>query len=144
MKSRRRGPLLFRCALVAQISAVAAAMFVAACSDDASPSPKKGTTGAARETPPKECNVQAPTSCPNPAPTYKDVTPIFQSRCVVCHTGEGDSPWALTDYDHVSSWGDSIRSELLDCTMPPADAGFELPAEEREAILSWIRCNMPE
>ena len=40
-------------------------------------------------------------------------------------------------------WADSIRIELLGCTMPPPDAGIPITTDERNLILSWIRCGTP-
>jgi hypothetical protein len=93
---------------------------------------------------PSSCGVMAPTSCPDPPPRYADVTPIFQQRCILCHNGTNDGPWALTDYEHIADWQEIIRADLLDCTMPPADAGVPITREERLAILVWIRCALPK
>jgi hypothetical protein len=87
--------------------------------------------------------VPAPTACPEPAPRYADVAPIFQQRCVICHSG-WEGPWPLNDYGHVADWQDSIRTNLLDCSMPPPDAGIPITVEERVAILTWIRCGLPK
>src|SRR5690349_12740614 len=52
---------------------------------------------------PSECPVvPAHTACPSPAPRYPDVTPIFDRRCVVCHSGSPGGPWSLADYGHVA------------------------------------------
>jgi hypothetical protein len=91
------------------------------------------------------CKVSLPTSCPSPKPHYSDVQPIFQQRCVICHDGAtADSPWPLTEYEHVADWYDMIRSEVVNCTMPPADAGVPMTDDERMKILTWIRCGFPE
>ena len=87
-----------------------------------------------------DCDVVAPTQCPNPAPTFADIQPILQERCVGCHAGIPDGPWPLTTYTHVASWAGEIRAAMLNCLMPPADAGIEMPTAERELILLWIRC----
>ncbi|WP_224244574.1 c-type cytochrome [Hyalangium gracile] len=86
--------------------------------------------------------MTAPTSCPEPAPRYADVAPIFQQRCVVCHNGSG-GPWPLDDYGHVSDWQDSIRDYVRECIMPPSDSGVTMTVEERVAILTWLRCGLP-
>jgi hypothetical protein len=91
------------------------------------------------------CKVSLPTSCPSPKPHYPDVQPIFQQRCVPCHNGAtADSPWPLTEYEHVADWYDTIRSEVVNCTMPPLDAGVPMTDDERVKILTWIRCGFPE
>lgn len=108
---------------------------------DAGSLPADGGTG---NEPTPSCSVPAPTSCPEPAPHYADVAPIFEQRCVLCHKGDFSGPWPLTDYGHVADWQDSIRSNLLDCSMPPSDAGVPMALEERLAILTWIRCGLPK
>jgi hypothetical protein len=91
------------------------------------------------------CTVKAPTSCPTPKPHYADVEPIFKRRCVGCHNGASpDSPWPLTEYEHVADWFDIIRDEMLHCGMPPAGSGVTMPDAERTAILTWIRCGFPK
>ena len=117
---------------------------LAACGQP--PDPPDGKDGGQPDGPDGgiACTVQAPTSCPNPPPTYSDVQPIFQSRCVVCHASDWSGPWPLTDYQHVSDWQIDIRADLLSCSMPPADAGFTLPDEESAKILTWIRCGLPK
>ena len=92
---------------------------------------------------PAACSVPAPTACPEPAPRYADVAPIFEQRCVVCHAGAPGGPWSLSDYGHVAEWQDTIRSNLRDCSMPPPDAGLPMTLEERLAMLTWIRCGLP-
>lgn len=99
-----------------------------------------GDAGGAGVGAPPECDVVAPTSCPNPAPTYADVEPIFRERCVGCHAGMPGGPWALTSYSHVSAWVGEIRGAMRTCAMPPPDSGMQMPAEEREEILFWIFC----
>jgi len=72
------------------------------------------------------------------------VVPIFQNRCIICHSGTNDGPWPLTTYQHVADWQDIIRDQLLHCTMPPLDAGISITSDERMKILEWIRCALPQ
>jgi hypothetical protein len=90
------------------------------------------------------CGVMAPTSCPDPPVRYPDVEPIFRTRCVICHNNNGDGPWPLTDYQDIADWQDIIRGDLLDCSMPPADAGVPMTLDDKMAILTWIRCALPQ
>jgi len=90
------------------------------------------------------CTVKAPTACPEPPPRWADVSPIFQAKCVLCHNGSPGGPWPLMQYQHVADWFDVVRAMLLDCSMPPPDAGVPMPDEERVAILTWILCGYPE
>lgn len=90
------------------------------------------------------CEIAAPTACPSPAPSYRtDVEPIVRARCVSCHYGQVGGPWPLNSYDHVSDWRDTIRSAMLDCSMPPPEDGLTMSERERVTILEWIRCGMP-
>ena len=90
------------------------------------------------------CAPIAPTECPDPAPHYPDVAPIFESRCASCHTGIGDAPWPLDTYEKVADWAYVVRSRLLNCSMPPADSGVMMMPEERDRILAWVRCGFLE
>jgi uncharacterized membrane protein len=89
-------------------------------------------------------HVAAPTACPAPPVRYRDVRPIIRARCLACHYGYAGGPWPLTTYEHVADWADNIRADLLDCTMPPTGASQDMTAEEKTAILTWIRCGVPD
>jgi hypothetical protein len=101
-----------------------------------------GDGGAPPE--PQVCDVEAPTSCPDPPVRYADVEPIFQERCVICHVGARGGPWPLTTYKHVSDWEREVRGVMLRCAMPPPDAGVPMTTDEREQILTWLECGRPE
>jgi uncharacterized membrane protein len=107
-----------------------AAGLIAACADD---DPK----------PPHVCDATAPTECPTPIPTYADVQPIIERRCVTCHSDTSTGPWPLTTYQDVADWYDVVRDEVLRCTMPPPDSAEPLTSAESQAILAWIRCGFP-
>jgi len=90
------------------------------------------------------CEVQAPTTCPDPPVRYGDVSAIFSRRCASCHYGAVNGPWPLLTYSHAADWYDVIRSYMLDCLMPPPGSGVTMPVEERIALLTWIFCGVPE
>lgn len=92
--------------------------------------------------PAESCDVQAPSACVEPKPTYSDVEAIFKDRCVICHNGKAGGPWPLTTYGHVADWQDDIRDQVSRCTMPPADAGVAISNAERAEILMWLRCGL--
>jgi hypothetical protein len=119
------------------------AMALAACGTSSDDGAAASSPDAGADAPAPHCSVTAPTECPDPAPAWADVEPLFDGRCTSCHSGADGQPWPLTDYDHVASWGPEIRGQLLDCSMPPLDAGVPLVDDERLAILTWIRCGMP-
>jgi hypothetical protein len=89
------------------------------------------------------CEVTPPTGCPNPPVYYEDITPILKERCLGCHDGKGEE-WPLTSYGHAAGWTNEIRAAMNSCDMPPKDAGIVMPAEEREKILTWIVCKLPQ
>jgi hypothetical protein len=49
-------------------------------------------------------------------------------------------PWPLDTYEDVADWKDTIRDDVLDCSMPPPGGGVSLSNADRLAILSWVRC----
>lgn len=106
---------------------------------DAAIAPDAGLDGAV---PAVACDVELPRACVEPAPTYTDVSPIFEARCVICHAGMAGGPWPLTSYGHVADWQDEIRSHVSRCTMPPPDSGVAISDDERAEILMWLRCGL--
>ncbi len=111
---------------------------------DPPPGPAPSDAGAQADAAPViPCTVTAPTACPDPAPRYPDVEPIFQQRCVVCHS-DHSARWPLTTFNHVADWADQIHDDMLTCAMPPPQAGIPITTEERIAILTWIRCGFPQ
>jgi hypothetical protein len=95
---------------------------------------------------PLTCSALAPTACTiDPPPRYDQIAGIVVARCVPCHDGvDPDGPWPLTSYEDVADWNDIVRDELVACTMPPADGGVTISAEERQALLMWLRCGFQE
>ncbi|MDY7225451.1 hypothetical protein [Hyalangium rubrum] len=132
-------------------AALGGCLLVVACGDS-TPTPPGSEADAGVQVPdagpgnenPSTCSVPSPTSCPEPAPRYADVAPIFERRCVTCHAGTPGGPWSLADYGHVADWQDTIRTNVRDCSMPPPDSGVPMTLEERTAILTWIRCGLPQ
>ncbi len=93
---------------------------------------------------PAACDTVLPTSCPTPPVTYEQhVKPIIEARCLPCHHGRGEE-WPLTDYPHTADWASEIRAVIADCSMPPPEEGIEMPTSERQLILEWVRCGVPE
>ncbi len=92
---------------------------------------------------PEACHAERVTECPEPAPVFADVAPIFQEVCSTCHSEPG-GPWPLDDYQHIADWQDVIRDDLLTCAMPPPNQGVTLSDSDRQLILTWIRCGYRE
>jgi peroxiredoxin len=90
----------------------------------------------------------------NAAVTYSNqVARILQNRCVECHREGEIAPFALTDYEEVAGWAETIEEVVREERMPPWHASeaygkFEndrsMPAEEKETIYAWVRAGAPE
>src|SRR5512133_3190761 len=62
-----------------------------------------------------------------PAPTFtKDIAPILQARCQVCHRPGEAAPFSLLTYEQARPWAKAIKEVVLQKKMPPwfADPKF--------------------
>jgi hypothetical protein len=48
----------------------------------------------------------------------RDIRPILQSHCTVCHSSGGPSPMPLVAYDEVLPWAQTIKQQALARRMP--------------------------
>ncbi len=123
------------------------ALALLACESDSEPDRDAGgepaSDGGVEGSEPFVCTIEPVTSCPDPAPRYADVEPIFKQRCVPCHVNNWSGPWPLDTYSHVADWAGEVRDRVRHCDMPPPEAGTPLPNEEAEKILTWIFCKTP-
>lgn len=86
--------------------------------------------------------------------TYsKHVAPILQNRCVNCHRPGQIGPFAMTSYDEVAGWAETIAEVVQDNRMPPWHASPDhgkfanarnLPDDEKRVILDWVKAGAPE
>jgi hypothetical protein len=133
------------CSRIGRLAAtVVLGAVVMGCGDDARLSPADGGATGDAVLSQFSCPVALPTSCSNPERKYADVAPIFVSACATCHSGVADGPWPLSDYTTISEWIEVIRNDLASCSMPPADGGIAISADDRAAILDWIVCGTRE
>jgi len=64
--------------------------------------------------------VAFPASSLAQAPTFtKDVAPIFQAKCEVCHRPGSMAPMALVTYQDARPWARAIRVQVAGRMMPP-------------------------
>jgi len=93
-------------------------------------------------------------SSPSPgSPTfYRDVLPILQQRCQVCHRDGGIAPMPLVTYEETKPWAQAIRDDVRSRKMPPwfADPRYghfandpSLTEQQVETISSWVDANAP-
>jgi len=86
--------------------------------------------------------------------TYANqVSRIINKRCVECHRAGELAPFALTSYEEVAGWGETIREVVKDGRMPPwfADEKYghfvndsSLSDEEKKLIDEWVANGTPE
>jgi uncharacterized membrane protein len=66
----------------------------------------------------------------------KDIHPIFEERCSVCHNpGWAEKNWL--DYDTAFKNKDKIKIRIKAETMPPGNI-TEVTKEERKTIIEWV------
>src|SRR6185369_4375408 len=49
----------------------------------------------------------------------KDVAPIFQAHCQVCHRPDTFAPMSLLTYEQARPWAKSIKQKVVAREMPP-------------------------
>ncbi len=93
----------------------------------------------------------------NPAysatPTFaKDIAPILNENCVMCHRPDDIGPMSLLTYQETRPWAKSIAKNVQDRQMPPwhADPGYgpwknerSLTDKEIALIVRWVEGGAP-
>ncbi len=89
-----------------------------------------------------------------PAPTFhKDVEPILQKRCQMCHRAGEAAPMALMTYEQARPWAKAIRTSVITGKMPPwtADPHYgkftndlSLSPAEKQTLVAWVDGGAPE
>jgi hypothetical protein len=101
------------------------------------------------------CVWQKPLFATQPtAPTfYRDVLPILQRRCQVCHRPGEIAPMPLVTFEQSQPWASSIAQRTGSRDMPPwlADPRFghfsnnpSLSTSEVETLARWSEAHAPE
>jgi hypothetical protein len=89
---------------------------------------------------------------PGPPTFYRDVLPILQQRCQVCHRAGEIAPMRLVTYEQTKPWARAIRDDVLSRKMPPwfADPRYghfsndpSLTEQQIETISAWAEANLP-
>jgi hypothetical protein len=83
----------------------------------------------------------------SPVTFHKDVEPILQNRCQLCHRPGEAAPMPLLTYQQTRPWAKAIRAAVLTGKMPPwhADPHYgkftndlSLSPGEKETLIAWI------
>src|SRR2546427_8767047 len=62
---------------------------------------------------------EAPTPTPGQVTFTKDVAPILQRSCQVCHRPGAIAPMSLLTYEDARPWARAIREKVVKREMPP-------------------------
>jgi len=87
-------------------------------------------------------------------PTFtKDVAPILDRNCVVCHRPGDIAPMSLMSFEEVRPWAKSIKSQVGLGKMPPWHAteprgtfsnDRRLTDREKETLVAWVDRGAPK
>ena len=90
---------------------------------------------------------------PTTAPTfYRDVLPILEQHCQICHRAGGIAPMSFETYEETRPWAAAIRRATQEKSMPPwfADSNVgkfsndpSLAPVEIATLAAWIDANSP-
>ena len=90
---------------------------------------------------------------PSTAPVfYRDVLPILQQHCQVCHRPGEIAPMSLVSYEETKPWAAAIAKDARSRKMPPwfADPRFgqfandpSLTEQQIEVLSRWAEANAP-
>ena len=99
--------------------------------------------------------VRTPSDTAGGLPTVtfcQQVSRVLNKHCVECHRPGEIGPFALTDYDEVRGWGETILETIDAGRMPPWSASPEhghfrnsrLMAEaDKQLLRDWVKAGMP-
>jgi hypothetical protein len=85
----------------------------------------------------------------------KDIAPIFQEKCEICHRAEGMAPMSLSTFNDVRPWVRSIKQKVERRDMPPwyvdKTVGIQKFANDRslsddeiDLISRWVDAGAPQ
>jgi hypothetical protein len=85
----------------------------------------------------------------------KDVAPIFQERCQICHRTGTFAPMSLVSYEQARPWARSIKQKVAAREMPPwfiekgigvqhFDNDNSLTDQEIATIVKWVDAGAPQ
>lgn len=83
---------------------------------------------------------------------YKDVAPILNAHCVVCHRPGEVGPFSLTTYNQARRWASDIKEYTANRQMPPWMPAASVPmrgerkmaATDIATLTAWVDAGAPE
>ncbi len=103
---------------------------------------------------PQPASAQTSAASDRPLTFTRDVAPIFQAACEVCHRPDNIGPMSLMTYEEVRPWVRSIKARVASRAMPPwhLDKGVgiqkfindrSLSDAQIDTIVRWIDAGAP-
>src|SRR5258706_10290294 len=83
----------------------------------------------------------------------KDVAPILQKNCQICHRPGESAPFSLLTYEQARPWAKAIKAATLQRKMPPwfADPHYgkfsndrSLAKSDIDTIAAWVDAGAPQ
>jgi peroxiredoxin len=83
----------------------------------------------------------------------REISRILQRHCVECHRPGDIGPFALTEYDEVAGWADTMLEVIANGRMPPWHAdptvghfanARHMPQSDIDALREWVLADMPK
>ena len=113
---------------------------------------RKGDQPAVKESNVDGCPIKF-TQRNQPIASYsRDIAPLLQEKCVVCHTEGGLGPWAMSGYNMILGFAPMIREVVRTKRMPPWHADphigvwkndISLNVQQTQMLLHWIEAGAP-
>src|SRR6266545_7444474 len=99
-------------------------------------------------------NAGQSASAQSPVTFTKDIAPIFQDNCQVCHRPGSIAPMSLLTYEEARPWARSIKQKVAAREMPPwfidKNVGVQhfsndrsLTNEEIATLAAWVDAGAP-
>lgn len=82
----------------------------------------------------------------------KDVAPVLQAKCVMCHTEGGMGPFKMDSYETVKTMAPMIRESLRTKRMPPFHSDnhwgkwsndMHLTNDQLKTVINWVEAGAP-
>ena len=92
---------------------------------------------------------------PKPVTFTRDVAPIFQDKCQVCHRPDSIAPMSFLTYEETRPWAKSIKERVATRQMPPwhidKSVGIQrfkndrsLSDEQIATVVRWVDAGAPK